>query len=423
MSIIDSPLPERWEYTTLGEVCKRGGGLIQTGPFGSQLHASDYVPFGVPSIMPVNIGDNQIVTQGIARISEIDAERLSRYRVRPGDIVYSRRGDVERCSLVREQQNGWLCGTGCLMIRLGDGVTDPRFASFYLKHPAVKEWILRHALGATMPNLNTSIMQSVPFILPPLPTQHAIARILGSLDDKIELNRQMNETLEAMARAIFKSWFVDFDPVRAKAEGRQPAGMDAETAALFPGEIVEVDGREVPKGWGVETLGEVIDLAYGEPLKEENRRGGSIPVYGSNGQIGWHDEKLVDGPGIIVGRKGNPGIIHWSATDFFPIDTTFFVVPKKQDFSLYYLYHELQRQDLPSLSADSAVPGLNRNMAYMSSALTPPDAILKRFDDVMKSLDGVIQNNEQQSRTLGEIRDALLPKLMSGEINIGRIEI
>lgn len=418
MNILNVQLPERWESTTLGVVCKRGGGLIQTGPFGSQLHASDYIPFGVPSIMPVNIGDNQIVTQGIARISEIDAERLSRYRVRQGDIVYSRRGDVERCSLIREEQNGWLCGTGCLMIRLGEGVIDPRFASFYLKYPAVKEWILRHALGATMPNLNTSIMQAVPVVLPPLPTQHAIARILGSLDDKIELNRQMNETLEAMARAIFQSWFVDFDPVRAKAEGRQPAGMDAETAALFPDGFEEIDGREVPKGWGVETLGNVIDLAYGEPLKEENRQGGSIPVYGSNGQIGWHDERLVEGPGIIVGRKGNPGIIHWSAMDFFPIDTTFYVVPKKSDFSLYYLYHELQHQDLPSLGADSAVPGLNRNMAYLSSVIIPPDTILKKFDGIMKSLDELTQNNERQSRTLAQIRDALLPKLMSGEIPV-----
>jgi type I restriction enzyme S subunit len=211
---------------------------------------------------------------------------------------------------------------------------------------------------------------------------------------------------------------VDFDPVRAKVEGRQPAGMDAETAALFPDGFEEVDGREVPRGWGVETLGNVIDLAYGEPLKQENRQGGIIPVYGSNGQIGWHDEKLVDGPGIIVGRKGNPGIIHWSATDFFPIDTTFYVVPKMCDFSLYYLHQDLQRQDLPSLGADSAVPGLNRNMAYISTIIVPPSPILKKFDEIVKSLYEMIQNNEQQSRTFAQIRDALLPKLMSGEINI-----
>src|SRR3989442_14877040 len=208
------PLPAHWEVITLGEVCARGGD-VQTGPFGSQLHAFDYVPFGIPSIMPQNIGDNRIVTDGIARITTKDAERLSRYCVRAGDIIYSRRGDVERRALVRVEEDGWLCGTGCLRVRFGDGPVDPLFASYYLDHPEVRGWIVRHAIGATMPNLNTSIMSALPFVVPPLPEQRAIAHILGTLDDKIELNRRMSETLEAMARAIFKSWFVDFDPIRA----------------------------------------------------------------------------------------------------------------------------------------------------------------------------------------------------------------
>jgi type I restriction enzyme S subunit len=216
------PAPEGWEYTTLGLACERGGGDIQTGPFGSQLHASDYVPIGIPSIMPQNIGDNRVVEDGIARIPPEDARRLSRYLVRRGDIVYSRRGDVERRALVRDHEDGWLCGTGCLRVRLGDRGPDPRFATYYLGHPNVREWIVRHAHGATMPNLNTSILGACPFAVPPLPEQRAIAHILGTLDDKIELNRRMSETVEAMARALFKSWFVDFDPVRAKAEGRDP---------------------------------------------------------------------------------------------------------------------------------------------------------------------------------------------------------
>ena len=146
------PAPEGWEYTTLGVACERGGGDIQTGPFGSQLHAADYVPVGIPSIMPQNIGDNRIVEDGIARITPEDAKRLSRYLVGRGDIVYSRRGDVERRALVREREAGWLCGTGCLRVRLGEGGADPRYTSYYLGHPGVREWIVRHAHGATMPN-------------------------------------------------------------------------------------------------------------------------------------------------------------------------------------------------------------------------------------------------------------------------------
>ncbi|MEX2431000.1 MAG: restriction endonuclease subunit S, partial [Dehalococcoidia bacterium] len=199
------PVPEHWEHTRLGEACRRTGGDIQTGPFGSQLHASDYVEDGIPSVMPQNIGDNRIIEAGIARITTVDAERLARYRVRPGDIVYSRRGDVEKRALVREAEDGWLCGTGCLRVRFGGGGVDPLYASYYLGHPSVREWIVRHAHGATMPNLNTTILSALPFVSPPLPEQRAIAHILGTLDDKIELNRRMNETLEAMARALFKS--------------------------------------------------------------------------------------------------------------------------------------------------------------------------------------------------------------------------
>ena len=229
-------LPAGWEYTTLGEACTRAGGDVQTGPFGSQLHAADYVPRGIPSIMPQNLGDNRVVREGIAQITVEDAERLSRYRVRTGDIVYSRRGDVERRALIRDAEDGWLCGTGCLRVRFGDEGVNPTFVSYYLGDPNVREWIVRHAHGATMPNLNTAILSALPFVLPPLPEQRAIAHILGTLDDKIELNRRMNETLEAMARALFKSWFVDFDPVRAKAEGRDPGLPQAPRQSLsgFP---------------------------------------------------------------------------------------------------------------------------------------------------------------------------------------------
>jgi type I restriction enzyme S subunit len=259
-------IPSGWRATTLGGICQESGGDIQTGPFGSQLHASDYVETGIPSIMPANIKDGRISEEGIARITPSDAERLSRYLVRGGDIVYSRRGDVERCALVRHHQTGWLCGTGCLRVRPGSGVIESDFCAHFLSHPETREWISRHAIGATMPNLNTQILSAVPVLLPPSTEQKAIAHILGTLDDKIELNRKTNETLEAMARALFQSWFVDFDPVRAKAEGR-PTGLPDEISDLFPDSFEESELGEIPKGWEVRPLGDMIELAYGKPLK------------------------------------------------------------------------------------------------------------------------------------------------------------
>jgi type I restriction enzyme, S subunit len=172
------------------------------------------------------------------------------------------------------------------------------------------------------------------------------------------------------------------------------------------------------KGWLVEKLGDLIELAYGDALKEENRHPGNIPVFGSNGQIGWHDQALVKGPGIVVGRKGNPGIVTWAHTDFFPIDTTFYVVPKGECRSLYFLFFALHEQDLPSLGADSAVPGLNRNMAYRSEQIVPPTDVLEKFDGVVAPLYGRIHANAEESRTLAALRDALLPKLLSGEVRV-----
>jgi type I restriction enzyme S subunit len=261
--LINGEIPAHWEFTTLGEICQRGGGNIQSGPFGSQLHASDYVPVGVPSIMPTNIGENRIVEDGIVRITEEDANRLSQHRLRAGDIIYSRRGDVEKRALIREREEGWFCGTGCLKVRLGRGIVDPLFASLFLGHPAIREWIVRHAVGATMPNLNTAIMSAVPFALPPLAEQKAIASVLGALDDKIDSNRRMNATLEAMARALFQSWFVDFDPVRAKLDGRSAAAVDPATAALFPDSFQDSELGHIPKGWIIQPVGEVVDCVGG----------------------------------------------------------------------------------------------------------------------------------------------------------------
>ena len=255
--------PRAGRTTTLGDACARSGGDVQTGPFGSQLHAADYVPEGIPSIMPKNIGENRVIEEDIARITSDDAERLARYRVRTGDIVYSRRGDVERRALIRDREDGWLCGTGCLRVRfVPNGGVDPVYASYYLAHPRVREWISWHAHGATMPNLNTAILSSLPFLVPPIDDQRSVARLLGTFDGKIDANRRMNRTLDDIARATFKSWFVDLEPVRAKIDGRQ-TGLPPHLDALFPESFEDSDLGDIPAGWRVAPIGEVVSVVGG----------------------------------------------------------------------------------------------------------------------------------------------------------------
>ena len=265
---------------------------------------------------------------------------------------------------------------------------DQRFLFYLLRTAEYRHEVLASATGTTVKHTSPGRILAHKASFPPLAEQKAIAAVLGALDDKIELNRRMNETLEALAQCLFKAWFVD--PTQ--------------------------DG--LPKGWRESTIGEVCEFAYGKALKEELRRPGSIPVFGSNGQVGWHDEALTKGPGIVVGRKGNPGIVTWAHTDFFPIDTTFYVVPKGECRSLYFLFYALRAHDLASLGADSAVPGLNRNMAYLSEQVLPPSDLLQEFDRIVKPLFEKIHTNDDESRTLAALRDALLPKLLSGKLRV-----
>ena len=195
-------IPHGWTPTTLGDACKNGGGNIQTGPFGTQLHASDYVHEGIPSIMPSDLRDNRIDTSSIARIREQDAERLKVYRVEPGDVVYSRRGDVERRSLIRRSEQGWLCGTGCLRVRFGPRGLDPFFGASYLGTSESRAWVVRHAVGATMPNLNTSILGDLPLVVPPSKLQARFAEIVGPWDERGTIALEQSRTLATLRDAL-----------------------------------------------------------------------------------------------------------------------------------------------------------------------------------------------------------------------------
>jgi len=257
---------------------------------------------------------------------------------------------------------------------------------------------------------------SVP--LPALPEQRLVAHILGALDDRIELNRQTSQTLEARARAIFKSWFIDFDPVKAKAAGAiNFRGMPNEVFDKLPDQFTETEFGPLPKGWSLSTVGDLCVFNYGKALKADLRREGAIPVYGSNGLVGWHDQSLVVGPGIVVGRKGNPGTVNWVATDFYPIDTTFYISPA-HDVQLPYLRYALEFLRLESFAADSAVPGLGRNMAYGLPMVLPDQHCMKAFADMFLLHQESIESNAHQSRTLAAVRDSLLPKLVSGAIRV-----
>jgi type I restriction enzyme, S subunit len=374
-------LPKNWRWERLDEVCEGVFDCPHSTPV-----LTDDGPY---------VARSQDVRSGVFRMeeaghvsSETYQERVARAEPRHGDLLYSREGTYFGIAAEIPPGVRVCLGQRMVLIRPNERKANFRFLRHWLNSPVMARHVAGHRDGTVAERLNMPTIRALPVALPPLPEQQAIALVLGTLDYKIELNRRMNETLEAMAQALFQNWFVD------------------------------ATQSSLPKGWHESTLGEMIELAYGKPLKEEDRQSGKIPVFGSNGQVGWHNEKLVSGPGIIVGRKGNPGIVTWAPTDFFPIDTTFYVVPKGECRSLYFLFYALRQHDLASLGADSAVPGLNRNMAYASEQFVPPPGVLKRFDAIAKPLFEKIHANDEESRTLAALRDALLPKLLSGELRV-----
>lgn len=389
-----------WLESTLGAICDMGAGVIRTGPFGAQLHQHDYSEEGVPVVMPKDIVSGRISTSSIARISDEHVARLSQHKLHAGDIVYGRRGDIGRCALIREAEAGWLCGTGCLRIALGKGEVLPEYLFYYLSDPSVIAWIFSQAVGATMPNLNTGILRSIPVRYPQCEAyQRHIIAILSAYDDLIENNTRRIEVLEEIARRLYDEWFVQF---------------------RFPGyEGVTFKESElglIPEGWQVLRLGDCVELAYGKALKAQDRVPGDYPVYGSSGVVGTHCECLVEGPGIVVGRKGNVGSVFWSDVSFFPIDTTYYV---RSDVPFSYVYFNLQRQRF--LNNDAAVPGLNREQAYALPFLLPEQDVLLRFSSEWESIYGLLRRLERINVNLRAQRDLLLPKLISGEIDVSDI--
>lgn len=236
--------------------------------------------------------------------------------------------------------------------------------------------------------------------VPPVQTQRRIASILGAYDDLIEVNRRRIAVLEEMARGLFKEWFVRF---------------------RFPGHeavpILDTPDGALPEGWTWGTLGDLLSLPYGKALKADARRPGDVAVIGSSGVVGSHVEALVAGPGIVVGRKGNVGSVIWSATDFWPIDTTYYVDTR---LPLLYVYQLLQR--VPFENSHAAVPGLNRDYALARVVMIAPDALVQRYGAFSEPLMDQVTTLGRSNRSLAASRDLLLPRLISGQLSVAEAE-
>ena len=421
-----------WKKVKLGEIASS----IQTGPFGSQLHQSDYSDEGTPVVMPKDIINGHIDETTIARVEKHHVDRLVRHKITEGDIIYARRGDVGKCAYIVYNQNGWLCGTGCLKVTIDRAKAIPKFVFFQLQKRETIGWVEKHAIGATMLNLNTSILSEVPIELPSLLIQNRVVEILSRYDTLIENYQKQIKLLEEAAQRLYKEWFVDF---------------------RFPGyeNVKMVDG--LPEGWERKTLGEVVTKSIGggwgkETPQEKYDREGYV-IRGTdisklkNGSLNeipfrYHTESnlkertLSDGDIIFEVSGGSEKepvgrmyLITQPILDYYSKDVICASFCKKVSFTnkmisvlcYFAMQHCRNTGDMKKFEKDSA--GNIINFAWTTflqnfHVLLPNNEVLNAF---YRRVNAIINSEVKlslQIRLLTEARDRLLPRLMRGEMEV-----
>jgi type I restriction enzyme S subunit len=269
---------------------------------------------------------------------------------------------------------------------------QPRYVAYLLM---TLELGSQNAAGA-VPGVNRNTLHQMAVRLPDKETQHRIVQFLSAYDGLIAINQRRIALLEDAARRLYREWFVHL---------------------RFPGhELVPVkDG--VPEGWAQKMLGEIAQLNYGKALKSTERKDGNVPVYGSSGIVGTHNVALVDS-GIVVGRKGNVGSLYFSPVPCFPIDTVYYIAPAQASYRLFLALHHLN-----FISSDAAVPGLNRTYAHSLPVLQPADDVADAFERLVRPVFEQVQQLTKQNAKLAQTRDLLLPKLMSGQLDVSGIAL
>ncbi len=352
---------------------------VQTGPFGSQLHKEDYVVHGTPIVTVEHLGSRKFTEQNLPCVSDKDKERLKKYVLKTGDIVFSRVGSVDRCSYVSAEYEGWMFSGRCLRVRPCEKL-NPEYLYYFFLLEKTKQFARNIATGATMPSINTKFMGEIPIRVPSLDAQNKIASILWMIDDKIELNKKINKNLEQQAQAIYSRMFI---------EHRQ-------------------------ESWSTGQLSDLISVKYGKDHKK--LADGNYPVYGSGGIMRYVEKPLYTGESVLIPRKGTLNNVMYVNEAFWSVDTMFYTEMLRPNIAKF-VYHFVKSKDLASLNAGSAVPSMTTNILNAMQLYIPDEKTLEKFENIVSPMYSAMQENTKESKILANTRDALLPKLMPGELD------
>jgi type I restriction enzyme S subunit len=395
-----------WRECTLRELIQNESAALQTGPFGTMLKASEYTDIGTAVIAVQDIGENIFHSDRLKFINAATAMRLKSYQVLTGDIIFGRKGAVDRRAIVTPRENGWIQGSDCIRLRLGKGL-DSKFISYQLGSKMLKEWLNQHAHGATMPSLNQEILALLPLYVPPLTEQHAIAGVLSSLDDKIDLLRRQNKTLEAMAEALFRQWFIE------------EAGEGCENARLSS------IAKHLKEGASPQDNASIQYYHYSIPAFDDRHQ----PVIEFGTEIQSNKYKVY--PGTILVSKLNPRFPRiWaipSLIDENSICSTEFQVVSPISPEWYgFIYCLMSSKSVIDELAGAAggTSGSHQRVKLediFNVTFSKPDmGTLSRFNKLLDVFLFRLFSNYASISNIESLRDTLLPKLMSGEVRLTR---
>lgn len=395
----------KWEKVKLGDIAT----CIQPGPFGSQLHNSDYSKEGTPIIMPKDIVGGAIVHSGLLKVSEEHVKRLSRHQVYEGNLMVARKGDVRKCAYITANENGWMTGSDCLKVVLDESKCYPKFIYYQLRSEHIGRWLEKVSIGATMPSLNTGLLSGIEMVLPPIEIQKQIAGILSVYDDLIENNQKQIKLLEEAARRLYKEWFVDLH---------------------FPGHenTKIVDG--VPEGWNEKTLSQVADVIMGQSPKSEfyNSEKKELPFHQGVGSYGVRfvmDDiystsytRIAEPNSILFSVRAPVGRLNISKNKV--VIGRGLAAINQTDGCQSYLYYLLKNKFFKDniVGNGSIFASVSKDELLNQKFLIPERNLMMQFEKIVSQMDKQIENLDSKNKKLIEARDRLLPKLMSGEVEV-----
>ncbi|MCK2071955.1 restriction endonuclease subunit S [Aeromonas caviae] len=429
-------LPNGWTWETMDSIKAQGRSIV-SGPFGSNIGKRFFVEHGVPVIRGNNLslGMERFNDEGFVFLTEDKAAEFANCEAHPDDLIFTAAGTIGQVGIIPRTSKfpKYIISNKQLRARLDAKKVRPLFAYYWLASPPMVATIQNRNTGSTIPLINLSVLKSLTVPIPPLGVQDSIVSILSCLDDRIALLRETNATLEAIAQALFKSWFVDFDPVHARARGEQPAGLAPEVAALFPDSFEESELGMVPKGWDVSSLASLMDIAGGTqpPASEfiDTPSEGYIRLiqirdYETDAHLTFvpntHKLRTTTAEDIMIARYGaSVGRICWGLDGAYNVALVRVVCePDHREFLRTYLLTDVFQARLAAVSGRSAQAGFNKGDIASFKLVVPSPLLLQMYQAHTWPLREKILHQRQQAQTLANLRDTLLPRLISGQLRL-----